>query len=440
MFKSLRLRLLVIFIGLAVGPLLLVSILLTRQSDIYLEHQSQQLLHRVAASIGNEIKSFVEDHTYHLHLSHKLYGNELLRLKEQRTVLNQLLSDQQIYQDLALLDPKGQQLLRVSRSQVFFEKDLQSWANRKEFLYPASRKTPYFSAIRFDDTIQEPLITISIPIADLRTGQLSYVIAGNLRFKKIWDLLANIRIPGKSLIYVVDQTNRVVAHPNPSIVLSGTTANLPKAAGRAKGLSGSDVIISWESLQFGDQKLVVVAEQPVSQAYILITNHFRIGLIVTSIAIVIAIFFVVLAIRHFVRPINALSTATQAISNGDYSQRLEVASQDEIGTLARAFNKMSQELQRYHQEMEELVKNRTEELAQANRSLEQSLANVKRLSGLLPICSSCKKIRDDKGYWNQLELYLIEHSEAEFSHSVCPECSKKLLAELERYSPPKTKT
>lgn len=59
-----------------------------------------------------------------------------------------------------------------------------------------------------------------------------------------------------------------------------------------------------------------------------------------------------------------------------------------------------------------------------------ALDKVKTLSGLLPICASCKKIRDDKGYWNQIEHYIREHSDAEFSHSLCPECVKKLYPEL----------
>ncbi len=61
--------------------------------------------------------------------------------------------------------------------------------------------------------------------------------------------------------------------------------------------------------------------------------------------------------------------------------------------------------------------------------LQESLAKVKLLRGLLPICASCKKIRDDKGYWNQVETYLIEHSEATFTHGICPECVKKLYPE-----------
>lgn len=64
--------------------------------------------------------------------------------------------------------------------------------------------------------------------------------------------------------------------------------------------------------------------------------------------------------------------------------------------------------------------------------LRKALSEVKRLSGLLPICASCKKIRDDRGYWNQVEAYIQKHSEAQFTHSVCPECAKKLYPNLGR--------
>ncbi len=59
------------------------------------------------------------------------------------------------------------------------------------------------------------------------------------------------------------------------------------------------------------------------------------------------------------------------------------------------------------------------------RDLKDALSKVKMLSGLVPICASCKKIRDDRGYWNQIESYLKDHSEAKFTHGICPECAKK---------------
>lgn len=61
--------------------------------------------------------------------------------------------------------------------------------------------------------------------------------------------------------------------------------------------------------------------------------------------------------------------------------------------------------------------------------LENALSEIKTLKGILPICASCKKIRDDEGYWKQIESYISEHSEAEFSHGICPECARKLYPE-----------
>lgn len=63
--------------------------------------------------------------------------------------------------------------------------------------------------------------------------------------------------------------------------------------------------------------------------------------------------------------------------------------------------------------------------------LSDALTNLKRLSGLLPICASCKKIRDDKGYWHQVENYMKDHAEVEFSHGICPECSARLYPDLQ---------
>jgi len=66
-------------------------------------------------------------------------------------------------------------------------------------------------------------------------------------------------------------------------------------------------------------------------------------------------------------------------------------------------------------------------------SLKEALENIKQLRGLLPICSYCKKIRDDKGYWNQIEQYIHDHSDARFSHSICRECAKQHYPDFDVY-------
>jgi PAS domain-containing protein len=82
-----------------------------------------------------------------------------------------------------------------------------------------------------------------------------------------------------------------------------------------------------------------------------------------------------------------------------------------------------------NQDISEEMRRERENLALI-RKLEEAMANIKELKGLLPICASCKKIRDDHGYWKQIEVYIQEHSNADFSHSICPDCAARLYPEF----------
>jgi len=90
------------------------------------------------------------------------------------------------------------------------------------------------------------------------------------------------------------------------------------------------------------------------------------------------------------------------------------------------------ELERYYFEenLRKQVIERTSELEKSNQQLQKALSEIKTLQGIVPICSSCKKIRDDQGYWQQVELYVARHSQASFSHAICPECEKEYYREL----------
>lgn len=81
------------------------------------------------------------------------------------------------------------------------------------------------------------------------------------------------------------------------------------------------------------------------------------------------------------------------------------------------------------QRLEAELKHSEAQLAEKVTSLKKALSEVKTLTGLLPMCASCKRIRDDKGYWNQLERYIMMHSDARFTHGVCPDCARQLYPE-----------
>jgi two-component system response regulator VanR len=81
-------------------------------------------------------------------------------------------------------------------------------------------------------------------------------------------------------------------------------------------------------------------------------------------------------------------------------------------------------------EIQQQLEQKTVDLEKLNQNLLQALAEVKTLSGLLPICAHCKKIRDDDGYWNQIESYMAKRTDVEFTHGICPDCAKKFFPDF----------
>jgi Na+/melibiose symporter-like transporter len=100
-----------------------------------------------------------------------------------------------------------------------------------------------------------------------------------------------------------------------------------------------------------------------------------------------------------------------------------------VSNIRRRLRVQKVEIQKAHEEIQlEMEERKRAEIAKDNLIVElrDALRKVRTLSGLLPICASCKSIRDDTGYWNQIESYIRSHSEAEFTHGICPDCAKKL--------------
>ena len=107
-----------------------------------------------------------------------------------------------------------------------------------------------------------------------------------------------------------------------------------------------------------------------------------------------------------------------------------------VSNIRQRLQMQKEEIKKVNEERKTEIEER--KLAQIEKDnmiveLKDTLLQVKTLSGLLPICAHCKKIRDDKGYWNQIESYIHEHSEAEFSHSICQECAKKYYPDIDIY-------
>lgn len=99
---------------------------------------------------------------------------------------------------------------------------------------------------------------------------------------------------------------------------------------------------------------------------------------------------------------------------------------DKMSMLNSEMANMVREIQRKNRE----IQKKNLELEQKTIALEKAHSEIRMLTGIIPICMHCKKIRDDKGYWNQLEKFITEHSEAQFSHGICPDCMTDLYSEF----------
>ena len=126
------------------------------------------------------------------------------------------------------------------------------------------------------------------------------------------------------------------------------------------------------------------------------------------------------------------NTALNAVQSGaqDYLFKGQIDTRQLIRSMRYAIErqKLITELEKSNKEIKMAAERQESLIAE----LQDALAKVNQLSGMLPICASCKKIRDDKGYWNQIESYITEHSEVLFSHGLCPECETKAMGELEK--------
>lgn len=157
----------------------------------------------------------------------------------------------------------------------------------------------------------------------------------------------------------------------------------------------------------------------------------RFSLILSAMLVaVLALKFVVqiwIGRRLIFTPLNDIRDKAIQISSDErhLGEEIRPPAGQELADLTSAFNAMSGTLRSDRDNLEEQVKART-------RELQNALDNVKTLRGLLPICSSCKKIRNDDGYWSQIEVFVRDHSDAEFSHGICPDCARKFYPDYFR--------
>jgi signal transduction histidine kinase/HAMP domain-containing protein len=225
-------------------------------------------------------------------------------------------------------------------------------------------------------------MTIAMPLLDVRTGLVDGVLVSEVRLKKIWDLIADIRISEGQSVYIVDAQDKVVAHRNPSVVLRDTSFEVPDQDGIQPGLTGSSVVLAVDTARFGEQEFNIIAEKTVPEALALAINSLYVIAATIVVALVVASSLGFLIVRQIIRPIQTMATTAQAISAGDLSQQVEITSRDELGVLASTFNSMTMQLRTFIDSLEQQVTRRTRQI-ETVVEVSQQLTSILDLQTLL---------------------------------------------------------
>lgn len=378
MRNSIRTRLAITFVALAAGLLFVVGAVLAWQSLITDQQQAIAQQNELALRISTQVAAYMQIQENTLRELIQIRGLNELDRDQQTNLLSELLSFTDAFDSLTLLSRNGLEQIVVSRTSIVDQLDDRS--TTPEFTVPKAKKQVYYSPVQFTETTGEPFLFISVPITDIRTGTVTNVLVANVRFKPVWDLLADIQLGEGSNAYIVDTQNRIIAHNNPSIVLRNTLFAVPNQDGTHIGASGDNVVLATDEITLGGQTFTIVAETSTSEAFAgLIRTELTIALLLL-VSVVLASGLGWLAARQIVEPIENLAATAERVTDGDLSQKARIKRLDEIGALGNAFNTMTSQLQDLIGSLEQRVSERTAKLEESTKQSEKRASQLEAVA------------------------------------------------------------
>lgn len=355
MRSSIRTRLTFSFILLATVPLLLIGFSVGLISSLQQQRQVLDLQQETAQRMATEVDAFFSQIEGELQFIVHIQGLDTLDEAQFNGLLAQLPAINNQYEAIHLLDQNGRETYRIYRVGLDSAEPRTNWSETTLFRQSMETGQAYLSPLHFEANSSEPILTIGVPITDIRSGESVGVLVADTRVKPIWDLIGSIRLQPGEQVYIVDSQNQVIAHPNPSVVLRNRTFIPPHSNGIHTGLSGRRTVMAIHPLPIGNQTFTVVVEKELLQAFNLVVDTLVFTAVSLFIALAAAAFIGYKTAHRIVGPIESLVATAQAIEAGDLSPRADIPSQDEIGVLAAAFNRMTNRLSQTMAGLEENI-------------------------------------------------------------------------------------
>ena len=408
MLKTLHARLITALSFLVIAPIIVAGALTIRQTGVVQESQALEIQREFANRVGDELRNYISGHEYILAQLIRVRGLLHLKPNEIKSLLYEILAFGDKFEELILLDVNGRETARVHRYRLFIPDELTSRVDRDEFTRPMVNRSTYFGPVHFHTETGEPLMAIAAPIIRPADGAFRGALVGELRLKPIWDLLAKIATDEGQQVYILDMDNRVVAHPDPSVVLRETRRPSSTLI-QSLGLEGTDVISAHKQVSFGSQVFTVVAEKSTTEALALARGTFRVVLLLGGLSLLMALVLIFLMLRQFVRPVKHLVEVAQSIESGDMARRAVINSDDEMGALGRAFNEMTGRLSKSLEDLKREVEVRKQAEQRLTESEERYRAVVENVQEALLVTDG-RRVE----FYNPKAVELTGYSEEEY--------------------------
>lgn len=374
-FRSLSVTLTVAFLSLTLPILLIASglkLYFTFQSQKQTVANYQQLTARSAA---NEVSSLVQGKVLSLKQAASINSLTSVDSQRQELVMNKLLGLNPEFRGLSILNLKGQELKKVSRSSITASTLLTDQAKGELFAKITKGET-YISPVFINQATGEPLVIMAVPANDIFNSPVG-VLAAEVNLKFMWDLVGQIKIGNGGQAYVVDRQGTLIAYADISRVLAGEKltglnevdefiknkdAPEENPGSVAKGIKGTYVASTYIGLGVPDW--VVIVETPVSEAYALVIQTLILSVLIVLASTAVTIVASIYLARRITGPILSLRDTAKRIGEGSLDMRMDIASNNEIGELASAFNLMTDKVQDAQENLQAQVDARTQQLSQ----------------------------------------------------------------------------
>ena len=345
--------------------------------------------HKAAAKIDHFVAAVIDD----LRQALRMFDTGHVRAAQELTPeVYRLLKRSPAIAEVSYFDGRGLQQLHVSRfHRDSLEKD-KDYSATPAFSQ-ATAGDPFVSPVYFYKD-SEPRATVALRAARPEHGVLSV----ELNLKHIWELIRQIKVGRTGYAYILDESGYLIAHPDLGLVLRKTHVNDLSRTGfgpgvdttpalehsylyETKNAEGQPFVGSF--IRLGVPNWTLFIEQHMSEAYAPLVDSLKLSALSVAGALLLGILASIVLARQVTRPVAALSDGARVIGQGDLDHRIVLARNDELGDLAAEFNRMADRLLDSYTHLERKVEERTGELAEANRLIQEQAEEVRLLNAEL---------------------------------------------------------